>query len=61
LDVDQFFRERPHQVNIAAEETNVHLHVAANGPTQARKCPRERRERGLSIVFAKAREHADPP
>jgi hypothetical protein len=58
LAVDQFFRGRPHSVNVAGGETDVHLHIAAN-PTQIRKSLRERKECSRFPIFA--REHADPP
>jgi hypothetical protein len=43
--------------------TKVHAHVAAIGPTQARKRLRERRIASLPfrIVFVKPHEHADAP
>src|SRR6516162_2573710 len=61
LQAHQFFREYPHPVSIAGGPTNIDAHVAAIGPTQARKRLRERRVVTLrhGIVFAARHEHAD--
>jgi hypothetical protein len=48
---------------VTAGPTKVHPHVAAIGPTQARKRLRKRREATLNlrIVFVARHEHADAP
>jgi hypothetical protein len=61
--IDQLFREHPHQVDIAGGPTNVHPQITAIDPTQLLKPLRERGEPGLrlGIGFAQCHEHADPP
>jgi hypothetical protein len=63
LQTDQLLREHSHRIAVTAGPTKVHPHVAANGPAQARKRLRERREARLRqrIVFAASCEHADAP
>src|SRR5262249_28112799 len=56
-------RERPHPIDVSATPPKVDPHVAAIGPTQARKRLRERKEAMplLGIGFVARHEHADPP
>jgi hypothetical protein len=63
LQADQLLRERSYSIEVTAGPANVHLHVAAIGPTQACKRLRERREATLrlGIVFVNRREIADAP
>jgi hypothetical protein len=63
LQADQLLRERSHPIDVSAAPTRVHPHVAANGPTQARKRLSEPRDASLGpgIVFLVRHEHADPP
>jgi hypothetical protein len=63
LQADQLLRERSYPIGVTAAPTKVHPHVAAIGPTQARKRLRERREARLrqGIVFVVRHEHADAP
>src|SRR5271166_1511066 len=60
LQVDQFFREHPHPIDVATGPTNVHPHVAAICPTQLLKLPREPGKPDLcvKIVFVEPHEHA---
>jgi hypothetical protein len=59
---DQLCGERSYPIDVSAAPTKVHPHVAANGPTQARKRSRERREGRLrGIAFVARYEHADAP
>jgi hypothetical protein len=52
-----------YSIDVTAAPPKVHPHVAANGPTQARKRLRARRVEKLShsIVFVAPHEHADTP
>jgi hypothetical protein len=61
LQADQLLRERPYPIDVTAGPTKVDPHVAAIGPTQARKRLRERREGKLHlrIIFVGLYEHAD--
>ena len=54
---DQLLRERSHPIDVSAAPPKVHPHVAAVGPTQARKRLSERGELKLrhGIVFVAAR------
>jgi hypothetical protein len=63
LQADQLLRERSYPIAVTARPTNVHPHVAAIDPTQARKGLRERRAVSLphGIVFVERREIADAP
>ena len=63
MQADQFLRERSYPIDVTAAPTNVHMHVAAIGPAQARKRLSERREGSLldGIVFVERHEHADAP
>src|SRR6516165_5821863 len=63
LQADQLLRERSCSIDVIAEPSKVHSHVAAIGPTQVRKRLRERRDATLllGIVFVAPREHADAP
>jgi hypothetical protein len=63
LQADQLLRERSYPIDVIAEPTKVHPHVAAIGPAQVRKRLRERREARLlhGIVFVAPHEHADAP
>ena len=47
LQADQLLRERWYPIHVIAVPSKVHPHVAAIGPTQARKRLRERREARL--------------
>jgi hypothetical protein len=59
---DQLLRERSYPINVIAGPPNVDPQVAAIGPTQFRKCLRERGELRLRhrIIFVVRHEHADP-
>jgi hypothetical protein len=59
---DQLPREPSYQIDVTAAPPKVHPRVATNGPTQARKGLRERREVSLrhGIVFVARDEPADP-
>jgi hypothetical protein len=65
LQADQLLRKRSHPIDVTAGPSKVHLHVAANSPTKARKRLRERRDPGLQhgiVLVARSRhEHADAP
>ena len=63
LQADQLLRERSYPIGVNAGPPKVHPHVAAIGPTQARKRLSERREARLhqGIVFVGRLEHADAP
>jgi hypothetical protein len=63
LRADQLLRERSHPIDVTAVPPKVHSHVAAIGPTQARKRLRERGDPSLiyGIVFVAHHEHADAP
>src|SRR6516164_2203867 len=64
LQADQLVRERPYPIDVIAAPTDVHPHVAAFGPTQARERLRERREDSVRqrIVFVPpSYENADAP
>jgi hypothetical protein len=63
LQADQLLRERSYPIDVTAAPPKVHPHVAAVGPTQARKRLRERRVATLPlrIVFVVRHEHADAP
>ena len=54
---------RSYPIDVGASPTNVHPHVAAFGPAQARKRLRERRVANLpqGIVFVELHDHADAP
>jgi hypothetical protein len=62
LQIDQLMRERSYPNGVITSPMNVHLRVAAMGPTQVRKRLRECREAKLRhrIVFFEPDEHADP-
>jgi acetyl esterase/lipase len=61
LQADQLLRERSRPIDVTAAPTKVHPHVAAIGPTQARKRLNERRNdsRHSGIVFNAPHEQAD--
>jgi hypothetical protein len=63
LQTDQLLRRRSYPVDVNAAPPKVHPHVAAIGPTQARKRLSERRDKKLPIriVFVGGHEHADAP
>ena len=63
MQADQLLRERAYPISVTAGPPKVHPHVAAFGPTQARKCSRERRDASLirGIVFVAPQEHANAP
>ena len=63
LQADQLLRECSYPIDVTAAPPKVHPHVAAIGPTQTRKCLRERGEASLrhGIVFVARYEHADAP
>jgi hypothetical protein len=63
LQADQLVRERLCPNVVTAVPSKVHPHVAAIGPTQARKRLSERRNvsRRHGIVFVERHEHADAP
>src|SRR5215471_3141785 len=63
LQADQLLRERSYPIGVIAVPPKVHSHVAAIGPTQARKCLNERRNESLQlgIVFVAPHEQADAP
>jgi hypothetical protein len=60
---NQLLRDRPYPVDVTAGQPKVHPHVAAIGPTQARKRLRECRRATLHlrIVSVAPPEHADAP
>jgi hypothetical protein len=61
LQADQLLRERWYPID--RRTPKVHPHIAAIGPTQARKRLSERRNVSLppGIVFVALHEHADAP
>jgi hypothetical protein len=63
LQTDQLLGEQAYPIGVIAGPTNVHPHVAAIDPTQARKRLRERSEVSPlhGIVFVARHEHADAP
>jgi hypothetical protein len=61
LQAGQLLRKRSYPIDVIAGPPNVHPHVAAIGPTQARKGLRERRDESLRHVFVAPHEHADAP
>ena len=63
LQADQLMRERSYPIDVTAAPPNVYPHVAAIGPTQVRKCLRERRvaKLPLRIDFVVRQEHANSP
>jgi hypothetical protein len=63
VQADQLLRKHSYPIDVIAAPTKVHPHVAAIGPTKARKGLRERREGRLrrGIVFVARHEHADAP
>jgi hypothetical protein len=63
LQADQLLRERSYPIDVTAAPTKVHPHIAAVGPTQARKRLRECRVATLPlrIIFVVRHEHADAP
>jgi hypothetical protein len=63
LEINQLFREHPQPVNVSAGPTDLHLHVAAVGPTRFSKPLHETGKEGLylRIAFVPRHEHADPP
>ena len=63
LQADQLLHERSCPIDVIAGPPKVDPHVAAFGPTQARKRLRERRDLSLchGIVFVARLEHADAP
>ena len=62
-DFNLFKNPRLYPIDVGAEPTKVHPHVAAIGPTQARERLSEHREATLllGIVFVAHHEHADAP
>src|SRR5262249_36744541 len=63
LQADQLLRERSYPIVVAAVPPKVYPHVAAIGPTQARKrlCERGNVNLPHGIVFVPRHEQADPP
>jgi hypothetical protein len=63
LRADQLLRKRSYPIDVIAEPTKVHPHVAATGPTEFRKRLSERGEARLhhGIVFVAAHEPANAP
>jgi hypothetical protein len=63
LQADQLLRERSYPIDVIAVPPNVHPHVAAIDPTQARKPLRERGHLSLhhGIAFVAPHEHPDTP
>jgi hypothetical protein len=63
LQADQLLRKRSHPIDVIPAPAKVPPHVAAIGPTQARKRWRERGDAKLphGIVFAARHKHADAP
>jgi hypothetical protein len=63
LQADQLLPERSHPINVRAAPTKVDPHIAAVGPTQARKRLSERGNVSLpqGIGFVVGHEHADAP
>jgi hypothetical protein len=63
LQADQLLRELSYPIDVIARPADVDPHVAAIGPTQARKRLSERRDERLRhrIVFVVWHEHADAP
>jgi hypothetical protein len=63
LQADQLLRERSYPIDVTAAPPKVRPHVAANGPTQARKRLSERRDVSLphGIVLVARSEHAHAP
>ena len=61
MQADQLLRKRSYPIDVIAAKTKVYPHVAAIGPTQARKRLRERRDARLIIVFVAPHDHADAP
>jgi hypothetical protein len=63
LQGDQFLGDRSYPIDVTVAPTKVHPHVAASGPTQARKGLSKRRDGSLhqGIVFVARHEHADAP
>jgi hypothetical protein len=63
LQANQLLRNRSYSIDVSAVPSKVHPHVAAVGPTQARKRLRERGDNSLrqGIVFVERHEHADAP
>jgi hypothetical protein len=63
LKADQLLRERSYPIDVTATPAEVHPHVTAIDPTQARKRLRERRDSSLQhrFVFVATSEHADAP
>jgi hypothetical protein len=56
-------RKRSYLIGVKAAPPNVNTHVAAIGPTEARKRLNERRDASLpkAIVFVEPLEHSDTP
>jgi hypothetical protein len=63
LQTDQLLRRRSYPIDVIAGPPRDNPHVAAIGPTQARKRLSEPRDASLrpGIVFLVRHEHADPP
>ena len=63
LQANQLVRERWYPIDVITSPPKVHPHVAAFGPTQARKRLRERKyaSLGRAVVFVRPHEHADAP
>ena len=63
LQADQLLRGRSYPIDVIAGITNVHPHVAPNGPAQVRKRLSECGEARLphGIVFVERHERADAP
>ena len=63
MQADQLLRKPSNPIGVTAAPTNVHPHVAAVGPTQARKRLREGREATLllGIIFVARHENANAP
>src|SRR6516164_7977070 len=63
LQTDKLFCQCAHQIDVAAAPARVDPHIAAFGPAELSKMPREFREQRLTfwIGRGKIHEHADPP
>jgi len=63
VQADQLIRDLSYPIDVIAAPPEVHPQVAAIGPTQARKCLRERRDGRPrpGIVFVARQKHADAP
>src|SRR5262249_19685615 len=63
LQTDELFCKCAQQIDVAGAPTHVDPHIAAFGPAELGKMPREFREQRLTfwIGRGKIHEHADPP